>query len=117
MIDVSDGVLDLKRLCAASGVSAAIELGRLPLSNEFKRYEAQRHRSFAELALTGGEDYELLFTARPENEARIMKAASGLKLRITKIGEITGKDAAPNVKVAGTDGRGVRIKNAGYLHF
>lgn len=118
MIDVSDGVLlDLKRLCEASGVSAAIELACLPLSREFKRYEAQRRRSFAELALTGGEDYELLFTARPGNEARVMKAASGLKLRITKIGEITGKGASAKVKVTGTDGRGVKIQKAGYLHF
>jgi len=118
MIDVSDGVLlDLKRLCAASGVSATLELSRLPLSKEFKRYEAERHRSFATLALTGGEDYELLFTARPKNEARVMKTATRLGLRITKIGEITGKGRASVVKVFGADGRDVRISGAGYLHF
>ncbi|MBI5970233.1 MAG: thiamine-phosphate kinase [Deltaproteobacteria bacterium] len=117
MIDVSDGVLlDLKRLCAASGVSAAIDIACLPISKEFKRYEAQRRRSFATLALIGGEDYELLFTARPENEARVMRAASGLKLRITKIGAITGGPRT-RVKVFGADGKAVKTKSSGYLHF
>lgn len=118
MIDVSDGVLlDLKRLCAASGVGAAIELARLPLSREFKRYEAERRRSFATLALTGGEDYELLFTARPKNEAGVMRAATRLRLKITKIGEITGKNPSPSVKITGADGRDFKIRGAGYLHF
>ncbi len=118
MIDVSDGVLlDLKRLCEASGVSAAIELGRLPLSKEFKRCEAQRRESFTTLALTGGEDYELLFTARPENESRVMRAAARLRLRVTRIGEMTGKGRAHKVKVVGHGGKAVKIQVPGYLHF
>lgn len=108
MIDVSDGLLqDLGHLCAASGVGAAIELARVPCS-------AAVRRAGMELALAGGEDYELLFTVPPRREAALRRAASGLGCPITRIGECT-RDRG--VRVVDADGRHVAIAAAGFDHF
>lgn len=62
-IDVSDGFArDLHRLCEASGTGAEIELDRLPLARGFRRLTRELELDWQELALTGGEDYVLLFT-------------------------------------------------------
>lgn len=64
MIDVSDGLLiDLTRLCDESKVGARIYAENVPLSPELKRVASRLGISPLELALSGGEDYELLFTA------------------------------------------------------
>jgi thiamine-monophosphate kinase len=82
MIDLSDGLSsDLPRLCAASGVGARIDAASLPCAAHGDREEAQ------ELALNGGDDYELLFAVRPRNAAKIVREFNGLAL--TCIGEIT----------------------------
>ncbi len=78
-IDISDGLsTDLAHLCEESGVGAIIQAGRLPVAE---------HASL-EQALHGGEDYELLFTARPGT--RIPRSIAGVA--VTQIGEITAPD-------------------------
>jgi thiamine-monophosphate kinase len=85
-IDVSDGLLgDLGKLCRASGVSADVQLERLPLSRALlERFDAT---AAERMALAGGDDYELLFTlsasATPAIEARLAACCS-----ITRIGVI-----------------------------
>jgi len=114
MIDVSDGVLlDLRRLCAQSGVGAAIEVGKLPLSAGLERYRDGGGR-WASLALSGGEDYELLFTVRPKNAGRIEKLSKKLALRMTAIGRVT---KGAKVCALGPDNRPLTIKKEGFLHF
>jgi len=86
MMDLSDGLSsDLPRLCAASGAgariaAAAIPYPRLPSSAAKLRFDP------LDLALNGGDDYELLFTVRPNNLSRIPRSHSGVPL--TQIGEI-----------------------------
>jgi len=64
MIDVSDGlVLDLSRLCDASGVGVCLEASRIPIAEGTRRISALLGLDPLELALQGGEDYQLLFTA------------------------------------------------------
>jgi thiamine-monophosphate kinase len=66
MMDVSDGLLiDLERLCAASGCGAQVEIGALPLSRAFIAERGQ-HRKARLFAATGGDDYALL-AAMPES--------------------------------------------------
>ncbi len=83
-IDVSDGLAaDLGHLLDASGVGAVIEGERLPVN----RY--LRDTDGFDLALTGGDDYELLFTAPPEADAALDAAARELPFALTRIGSVT----------------------------
>jgi thiamine-monophosphate kinase len=87
MMDISDGLSsDLPRLCAASGVGARLEWQRIPCVHHSI---APRALSLdpLQLALHGGDDYELLFTVSPRSTHRIPKSFHGL--RLTAIGEIT----------------------------
>jgi thiamine-monophosphate kinase len=84
MMDLSDGLsTDLPRLCAASGVGAIVESDSLPVSSLARVEDAQN------LALHGGDDYELLFTVGRRNARHLPKGFEGL--RLTRIGEITRK--------------------------
>ena len=86
-IDVSDGLsVDLTRLCRASGVGARIEERSLPLHPGVLAWERAWGRDPTVLALSGGEDYELLFTAGSEKKLEALRSASGVA--ITKIGEL-----------------------------
>lgn len=85
MMDLSDGLSsDLPRLCEASGVGARIEAGRVPAVNpsnvDTRKYDAH------ELALHGGDDYELLFTVAREKIARIPRRFGGVP--VTLIGQV-----------------------------
>ncbi|MGA2193180.1 MAG: thiamine-phosphate kinase, partial [Nitrospirota bacterium] len=93
MIDISDGFSsDLGHILEEGGVGARIRAEELPLSGELVRYAGPDRA--AEYALTGGEDYELLFTAHPEFAKRITAAGKRLKIRITAVGKITEKPGA-----------------------
>ncbi|MGC8490844.1 MAG: thiamine-phosphate kinase [Syntrophobacteraceae bacterium] len=68
MMDVSDGVVgDLLHICEASGKGAEIEAARLSISPDLARVARAAGADPLEWALSGGEDYELLFTAAPED--------------------------------------------------
>ena len=65
-VDVSDGFLrDLGHLCAASGCGAEVEVEALPVDPAVQA-------ASVELALSGGEDYALVFAVRPANAARLL---------------------------------------------
>jgi len=67
MMDISDGLfIDLTRLCEESRVGARVYLKRIPLSNALKKACSILNLDPYLIATTGGEDYELLFTAPPE---------------------------------------------------
>ena len=87
MMDLSDGLSsDLPRLCAASGVGASIEEANLPIVRTAANKRTERFDGL-QLALDGGDDYELLFAVPREKVARIPRSFRGLPL--TKIGGIT----------------------------
>jgi thiamine-monophosphate kinase len=86
MMDLSDGLSsDLLKLCEASGVGARIEEQRLPRVKIENKYSNKFDAT--ELALHGGDDYELLFTVARKNVGRIPKTIAHVPL--TRIGEIT----------------------------
>jgi thiamine-monophosphate kinase len=87
MMDLSDGLSsDLPRLCGESGVGASIEEAKLPIVPTAANKRTERFDGL-QLALHGGDDYELLFVVPREKVARIPRSFRGLLL--TKIGEIT----------------------------
>jgi thiamine-monophosphate kinase len=87
MMDLSDGLsTDVSRLCAASQVGARIAIDKVPKAQAILR-KGRTSISLTEMALHGGDDYELLFTARPNLAARVPTSFRGLPLSC--IGEIT----------------------------
>jgi thiamine-monophosphate kinase len=90
MIDISDGLLaDLGHILESSAAGAQLDLEALPLSEEFKGALADSGGELINLSLSGGEDYELLFTL-PESrlgEARQLAEATGTA--VTVVGSIT----------------------------
>jgi thiamine-monophosphate kinase len=88
MIDISDGLSsDLHHLCAESGAGALIDAATLPLDEDVKHLCGRRALDPLSLALHGGEDFELLFTASQRNVSRLPKRVDGIP--ISRIGEIT----------------------------
>ena len=109
-IDVSDGLCaDLGHVLRASGVGASIETARLPLSHAL--VGACGPARAATLALAGGDDYELVFTAPPDREPRL--AAARLGVPVTRIGVVEGE---PGLRCLDRDGRPLPVP-AGYEHF
>ncbi len=110
-IDVSDGLIsDLGHICEMSKVSAQIRLDWLPIHPSVK---AIFKSDCVDLALSGGEDYELLFTA----EQQVMdKVKEALTLTVTVIGEITRAEAE-KVTVLDKEGKIVPWRHRGWEHF
>lgn len=111
MLDISDGLLaDLGHLLDASAVGAEIELANIPLSQDFRTELAQRPE-LIDLALSGGEDYELVLTAPDAGlaaEDRLGPPA------LTRIGRIT---AEPGLRVRTAEGRLHQSRRGGFDHF
>lgn len=112
-IDVSDGLLaDLGHLCRASGCAASVDVERLPLSPELR--EVFPIRNAETWALTGGDDYELCFTAPPSRRRAIEHALAACETPVRRIGRLH-------------EGRGVHCRRngqpmappvtSGYSHF
>jgi thiamine-monophosphate kinase len=107
MMDISDGLsTDLPRLCAASGVGAIVDPGRLPAPRGLDRLSAIR------MALHGGDDYELLFSVSPRRASPLPAMFRGL--RLTKIGELT---SGSGVRTIGKNGSLELLRPAGWDPF
>lgn len=115
MIDVSDGLLsDLGHVVRSSGVGARLHLEKIPCSQEFASLlESTANEGYA-LALGGGEDYELLFTAPSHRRNEIITLLSNYGTPVTEIGEIT---ANHGIVVLSPEGEAVSILKPGYDHF
>jgi thiamine-monophosphate kinase len=103
MIDVSDGLLiDLGRLCRESGVGARIRVPDIPLSDALKDAASSLRLSAVTLALSGGEDYELLYTTSAKQN-----------IDAVCIGEITRS----GITVIDERGSRMNVCTKGYQHF
>jgi len=108
-IDISDGLIsDLNQICKASQVGARVEIDRVPIEPTVR---AQFSDKSLELALSGGEDYELLFAAGAEVIDKVKRAAS---CPITVIGEIV---AGKGVTLVDRQGNPSNLGKAGWEHF
>lgn len=115
MIDLSDGVSsDLEHILQASGAGAEILGASLPLSPAFRAH-VERQPEFFELALAGGEDYELLCTVPSVrvNEAQAVAARAGVPL--TAIGTVTERSAGYRLRDGAGTVRPLLVR--GYDHF
>ena len=113
LIDLSDGLSsDLNHLCEASNVGALIDASLLPIDERVVELCGRRALDPLQLALHGGEDFELLFTVKPGNIARLPRRVDGVEIK--RIGEVT--EASDGVKIS----EGARIwdlRPGGWKHF
>ena len=116
MMDLSDGLAkDLSRLCLASGVGARIELVGVPVAEPLRAGAASLGVDPLELALGGGEDYELVATLDPtdaEAARRVLDERFGVTL--TTVGTIIEGEGLVAV---GDDGRETPLGSKGWDHF
>jgi thiamine-monophosphate kinase len=113
-MDLSDGLADaVSRIASASGTGAVIAATALPIDPAARKWFSQRGEEAVTRAITGGDDYELLFSVRPKAGGRlrgIVREARGVS--VTRIGELT---KAPSV-VLDYEGRFDPLPQ-GFVHF
>ncbi len=115
-IDISDGLSgDLRHICEESHVGAELDLGALPLSPACRAFAAAQKVDPIDLALTGGEDYELLFTVSPRQRRRLEQSAIERGFSLTCIGTI--QPFHFGVRTVSPDGKHRRLANTSYEHF
>lgn len=111
MIDISDGLSsDLMHICKQSGTGARLDEAQIPIREDAELMALKFKLDPTTCALSGGEDYELLFTARPEDleKLRIMPG-------VFIIGEIV--DHADGVMIQTSEGQLHRLQAQGWQHF
>ena len=115
MIDVSDGLLsDLEKLTLEHGLGGEVSLGDLPLSPGFLSLSRRFSEDVYRLAVSGGEDYELLFTSSAENHAAIEEISRLCGVAISKIGSVTG---GRKIRFFDEGGEEVFYDTGGFEHF
>jgi thiamine-monophosphate kinase len=114
-MDVSDGLAgDLTKLCAASGVSAAIDAAGIPLSPAAAGLVA-RGAAHLETLIAGGDDYEILCTVPEARFEAFEQAARQAGVAVTSIGTIIAGNAAPSFLDA--QGRELVLTRRSWSHF
>lgn len=117
-IDVSDGLLgDLGHILQASGVGASVDIRatrQLLHAGHHPLMSAMALSRLDACTLAGGDDYELCFTAPPEQRAAVEAAARATDTPVTRIGSI---EAQHGLRVLGPDGRPLTQRWPGFDHF
>ncbi len=112
-MDVSDGLVgDLAKLCRASGVAAAIDVGRVPLSDA-ARAALAADPALIETILTGGDDYEIVVTLQPERFVAFHAEADKAGVAATEIGRIAAGQGARFLR----GGEALSFARPSYSHF
>lgn len=116
-MDVSDGLIgDLEHIARNSDVEIIVDAGHLPLSPAFNAALRLNH-SRLEDALTGGDDYELVFTASSNQGMRIREIASKAGIGLTEIGRVVHSKHQPGVRVVDGSGQTIPLTRTGWRHF
>jgi thiamine-monophosphate kinase len=111
-IDLSDGLTgDLGHVLARSGVGATVQVDQIPRSATLAALPAPLQQR---CLLTGGDDYELLFTAAPGRDAEVHAAGERAGVAVTAIGHI---EAAPGLRLVDAQGRPVITSERAFDHF
>jgi len=122
MIDVSDGLSsDLRQLAVASSVHILVHEDRVPVHASVVRSARRLGVSASRVALSSGEEYELLLTVPPSRLPRLKRAMQRLGAgSLTVMGEVTGRARGSRpgtVTLVSVDGRRSRLTHKGFKHF
>lgn len=116
MEDISDGLAgEIQHICEASGVGAKIYLKNIPIAKGVDEVAKHTGERAIDLAISGGEDYELVFTAPRELQGDTERGLLALGSKATVVGEIT--DASEGIIAIDWGGVQSRLKAGGYTHF
>jgi thiamine-monophosphate kinase len=117
-LDVSDGLLaDLQHLCEVSKLDAVIEAAQVPISTAVRAALAIGSESITTV-LTGGDDYEILFTAPPAARDELTGLSQALDVPITAIGRMVSPSIGkPKITVLGESGEALAFDRMGWTHF
>jgi thiamine-monophosphate kinase len=114
-IDVSDGlVADATHIARNSGVGFEIESSMVPLSDPILLWLEKEGEAGLKQALTGGDDYELLFTAPHARAGEIYDIAREIGVPVSWIGHVSGE---AGVRVRDEDGEAMTFESSGFTHF
>jgi thiamine-monophosphate kinase len=116
-MDLSDGLADgLRQIAEASGVGMIIDLAALPIEPAARAFFAAREMDAVAQALTGGDDYELLFAVRPRTQRRLSAATRRGGVQLARIGRCT---AQHGVTLRGEAGTVIDLDDLprGFAHF
>jgi len=114
--DISDGlVADAGHIAKASRVEFSVDADKIPLSKYVGQWLSEQPDGEAafKTLITAGDDYELIFTAPKAIFSEIRKAASKVKMRVSKIGTV---QSGEGVSVL-SEGKPMQFDNLGYTHF
>ena len=115
-IDLSDGLSgDLRHICEQSRVGAEVDADALPISSALRRYADRTQVDPIEIALRGGEDYELLFTVAPRHRKTLDELGRQVDCRLSCIGVI--KPKAYGLRLEDHSGSMRRLPMLSYQHF
>ena len=116
MIDVSDGLLiDTTHLLEESDKGVRIWEDQIPLSRLYREHVSGYSKDYYEPALSGGEDYELLFTASPRMRKKVSSLTVSHGIPVTRIGEILAP--GDGFRVIRRDGTEYSPSRFGFDHF
>jgi len=113
-IDISDGLFaDLRHVLAASHVGAILEQDKIPLSENARKFIADKSECL-DFIYNGGDDYELCFSVPANKTSEIEGIAAQLNCKLSYIGEITSGNT---LQVLNTQGKNINSENYNYDHF
>lgn len=113
-VDLSDGLADgVSRIAEASQVGITLDASALPIADDASRWFEARGAAAIDEALTGGDDYELLFTVRPRLRGRLRAVFQHGGVPLTRIGTCTASRALLLTLADGS----TRVMPSGYTHF
>ena len=113
-IDISDGLIsDLEKLINKQKLSYRILIKRVPISSKLKKLISLK-KIKKEFCVSNGDDYQILFTAKPSKDRIILNIAKSLGVKISKIGKICSPSTKP--EILDQKGMKIKLKTKGYIH-
>ena len=113
--DISDGLVDdLNNICQASGFGAVVQRDSIPISELVSTLIKQTKHLKMSHIISGGDDYELVFTAPSEYTKKIISISKHIGLKISKIGSIIGGES---IRIIDKTGHELPFKTGGFQHF
>ena len=113
-IDISDGLIaDLEKLINKQNLSYRLFIDRVPISSQLKKLITLK-KIKKEFCVSNGDDYQILFTARPSKKRIIINIAKSLGVKISKIGKICS--SSTKSEILDQKGMKIKLKTKGYIH-